>query len=226
MPEAGHELVGIGAGGNATCIAELADSCGYRITRFLDDAPDKWGTSIDGIPVTGPISAGLDELAPGAPVALTFGNNQLRWSWHASVRSRGLSIPSLISPLAVISPTAKLEDGVYAHSLAHVWSHVRIATGTILHPHATVSHHCTVGRGSFLATNVNIGGSITIGEGAMFGTSSTVSTGVHSVGAQTYVGAGAVVIRDTEPFGVYVGNPARLIRHLDDIALDDWKAEG
>ena len=68
---------------------------------------------------------------------------------------------------------------------------------------------------SFDRTDVPIrlqGGSlkqIRIGEGSWLGNGAIV---MEDVGAQCIIGAGAVVPAPCEPFGIYVGNPAKLVR--------------
>lgn len=60
-------------------------------------------------------------------------------------------------------------------------------------------------------------------EGVSLGANSTILPGVV-LGSYSFVGAGAVVLKDTLPFGVYVGSPARHIgwitRAGDRFALD------
>lgn len=51
---------------------------------------------------------------------------------------------------------------------------------------------------------------ITIGERAFVGLRALILPGVD-IAPGTLVGAGAVVARDTEPWGIYAGNPARRI---------------
>jgi len=55
---------------------------------------------------------------------------------------------------------------------------------------------------------------VLIGRGAFLGVHSVVLPGV-SIGANAYVGAGAVVTRDVPPRTVVVGNPARPVRAWD-----------
>jgi acetyltransferase-like isoleucine patch superfamily enzyme len=62
---------------------------------------------------------------------------------------------------------------------------------------------------------------VVIGRGAFLGVHSVVLPGV-SVGANSYVGAGAVVTRDVAPRTVVVGNPARPVRAWDS-ALRCWQ---
>ncbi|GAA4907404.1 hypothetical protein GCM10025789_28630 [Tessaracoccus lubricantis] len=202
----------IGAGSYASTIVELAESCGYSVDALLDDDPVKVGSDIDGIRVDGPIAAALERLPDGASVAVAIGHNDTRLKWLMECRHRGLTTPHLISPHAVVSPRADIGDAVYLHPGCHVWSHASLALGTILSPHATVAHHTSLAASCFVSSGANVGASITVGEASMFGMASAVSTGVRHVSPHTLVGAGAVVIRDTEPYGVYVGNPARLLR--------------
>jgi len=58
---------------------------------------------------------------------------------------------------------------------------------------------------------------ITIGDNVWLGGGAIVLPGV-SIGANTVVGAGAVVTKDLPANVVVVGNPARVVRALDDIA--------
>ena len=58
---------------------------------------------------------------------------------------------------------------------------------------------------------------ITIGDNVWLGGGAIVLPGV-SIGANTVVGAGAVVAKDLPADVVAVGNPARVVRELDDTA--------
>lgn len=54
-------------------------------------------------------------------------------------------------------------------------------------------------------------------RGASIGGNATILPGV-TVGAGAMVGAGAVVTRSVPPYAVVVGNPARIVRYVSDIA--------
>jgi len=58
-------------------------------------------------------------------------------------------------------------------------------------------------------------GAITIGDNAWLGGGVVVLPGV-SIGADAVVGAGSVVTRDVPPGVLAVGNPARVVRRLED----------
>lgn len=66
----------------------------------------------------------------------------------------------------------------------------------------------------YLRTNKTTGrpGDIIVGNDVWLGRDVIVLNGV-TIGDGCIIGAGAVVARDCEPFGVYIGNPARLTRY-------------
>jgi len=202
----------IGAGSYGRVIAELAEICGFTVISYLDDSETKVDQALGGIPINVPITASLEQFPANMSVAVAIGNNQARLRYLRQAQNLGFQTPSLISPQAVISPSAKVEDACILHVGCHVWTDAVIGYGSILSPHATVAHHTTLGRACFVSTGANVGASVSVGDGVTVGISASISTGVKQLGNGSLVGAGAVVIRDTETNGVYVGNPAKLIR--------------
>lgn len=109
---------------------------------------------------------------------------------------------------------------------ANVWSRLDAGPNTIIMPGATVlpyatfgrdvtvranavvSHHCQLEDHVTLANGVVLGGEVRIGHHSFLGLGAVVKHG-SSVAPFTLVGAGAVVVADTEEDGVYVGVPAR-----------------
>ncbi len=207
-----QEMAVIGAGSYGTVIAELAESCGYRVALFLDDDLAKHGTHLDGVPVLGPIEAALGSLPPSLAVSVAIGDNDTRLLWLKRAKNRGHQVPALVSPQALVSESATVEEGAYLHPGCHVWTQARVGFGSILSPQASVAHHTVLGAGCFVSMGANVGASIRVGESAFFGIGSVTSTGVQTVAGHSLIGAGAVIIRDTQPHGVYVGSPGRCIK--------------
>ena len=55
----------------------------------------------------------------------------------------------------------------------------------------------------------------TFGDNVYVASNSTVSGGIH-IGSNVIIGAGSVVTGDLQDNGVYVGNPAKFIKNIDD----------
>lgn len=71
-------------------------------------------------------------------------------------------------------------------------------------------------------TNNNIVKEVNINHGAWIGSNSIILPGVD-IGEFSVVGAGSVVTKKTEPYGVYAGNPARLIKYRDNKGISKSK---
>ncbi|WJS89636.1 acyltransferase [Microbacterium testaceum] len=93
-------------------------------------------------------------------------------------------------------------DVIVVEELAQIGDHVRFITST----------HDISPDGARIA-GASRTSPIRVGSGAWIGSGATVLPGVN-VGSHAILGAGAVAVRDLEPYGVYVGVPARLARMM------------
>ena len=57
---------------------------------------------------------------------------------------------------------------------------------------------------------MNISGDCKIGDNVYIGTGATIKQGV-SIASNTVIGMGAVVVKDINKEGTYVGNPAKIL---------------
>lgn len=96
-------------------------------------------------------------------------------------------------------------DGVIVQLFA------RIGENCNIRPAAVLSHHVSLGDHCFVAAGATVDGSAQIGSNCVLGLNSTIVRGVR-VAPRCFIAAGAVVTTDTQPDGVYRGNPARRSR--------------
>ncbi len=89
-----------------------------------------------------------------------------------------------------IQPFTQIGDDVVLWSGNHIGHHSRIGDHVTFTSHVVLSGHCTVEPFCFLGVNATIRNGLRLGEG-------------------TLVAMGACISRDTEPWSVYQGNPAR-----------------
>ena len=124
----------------------------------------------------------------------------------------------------------EIGDDVSIGSHSIVEHHVIIGDGVRIHSNAFVPEHsvleagCAIGPGTVLTNSrypwspeakATLRGPH-VERGAIIGAGVTLLPGVR-VGARALVGAGAVVVEDVPPGAVVVGNPARVVRRIDDI---------
>jgi acetyltransferase-like isoleucine patch superfamily enzyme len=81
----------------------------------------------------------------------------------------------------------------------------------ILNTACTIDHESTIGNGVHIMGSAAIAGRIHINDWATIGTNATILPDLK-IEANTYVGAGSVVTKDTKEHSVVAGIPAKYIR--------------
>jgi sugar O-acyltransferase (sialic acid O-acetyltransferase NeuD family) len=188
----------------------LADE--LRPIAFVDDDSAKIGTTVYGLPVRG-----RDAFAafPAAKV-LAVPGSPTSFARRADTITR-LGIPhdrfaTVVHPAAIVSAHATVGanvlvmGGAVVTAGAVVEDHVIILPNSVIHHDSRIEAHTVVGSGVVIAGYVRIGQNAYISSGSCIGSHVNVAPG-------TLVGMGSIVLQSIpEPLGVWVGNPARLLR--------------
>lgn len=181
----------------------------WNILGFVDDG--KAGEIVDGYPVAGDVSWLC--RYPGeiyAACAIAGGCTKER-IWKRLSDNPHVRMATLIDPSAVIGKDSVVEDGciVCAGTVLTVAAH--LGKSCIVNLHCTIGHdtvlrdYCTVHPGT------NISGKVVVGERCLIGTGTKIIQGLH-IAPDTTLGAGAVVVKNIEESGTYVGAPAKMIK--------------
>ncbi len=123
-------------------------------------------------------------------------------------------LPAQTTFATVIHPNAIISDWVQIGEGSIITSGVIMTCNITLGKHSQVNLHTTIGHdssmGDFFTTApaVNISGKCTFGEQVYLGTNSAVRDGI-TICSEVTVGMGAVVVKDIDEKGVYVGNPLK-----------------
>ncbi|HVU88681.1 MAG TPA: acetyltransferase [Pirellulales bacterium] len=199
----------IGAGGHAKAVVGAAKVTGYDVRAIYDDDEAKWGKSILGVPIFGPINRILD--APRIPVLVAIADAATR---KALVDRLPLEWGTLIHATAIIDSTVEIGPGTVAFAGVVVQADARVGAHVILNANATVSQDCVLEEYVHLAPGVDLASGVHVGTGSFFGIGAVATSGVR-VGCWTTVGAGAAVTNDLPDRVVAVGCPARVIRSVE-----------
>lgn len=141
--------------------------------------------------------------------------NRLRESVYLQGKSKGYDFISYVSPKAtvndnvigencfilensVLEPFATIGNNVVIWSGSQVSHHSVIKDHVFLAPRAVLAGHCVVNAYVWLGANSTVINHCTLGEG-------------------TCVGMGAVVTRDTQPWQLYLGTPARAVKSSQEL---------
>lgn len=204
----------IGAGTYGEVYLAYLQEAGIDIVGFLDDDPKYEGTFVRGIPVLGTISLlntlkGTDGIEA---VYCPLGNNKLRVKFLTMAHELGYETPNYIHPSVLISPNVTIGKGVYILLGTTIMPHTVINDYVMISMGVHLAHHNILEEGVFLSTGCNFGASIHAYKYAYCGISSTIMTGLHVLGEDCLIGAGAVVIRDVPDKAVMAGVPAKVLR--------------
>lgn len=210
-----NKVVIIGAGGHAREVLDIYLSCrqsgdDISVLGFIDESGEV-GATMCGLPILGGFEwfDGVDRSDVG--VVCAVGTPELARQLVDKAQRLGLRFLSAISPLALISRTANIGQGVMIFPNVVVSCGVSLGNYSILNVASTVSHDTRIAELCSISPGVHLAGNVSLGEGCFVGMGSNVIQGV-SVGAWAVLGAGAAVLHDV-PAGVTVaGVPARIVK--------------
>jgi sugar O-acyltransferase (sialic acid O-acetyltransferase NeuD family) len=183
----------------------------YRCAGFVDDAPDKQGSTRCGHRV---LTRGALVEQPDAAVLAVPGSPTSFRARRALIEGLGVDdkrFARVVHPAARVSPLAQVGHnvlimaGVVVTSDAVIGNHVCILPNTVIHHGVVVGDHALVG------SNVTVAGDAVIGENAYVGSGSRIMNGVR-IGDGALVGLGSNVIRSVAPGTTVAGNPAEELR--------------
>ncbi len=104
---------------------------------------------------------------------------------------------------------------LYGHGGLRIGNDVRIAAGVTIVP----ANHNFEDAGRLIREQGESCQGVTIGNDVWLGARVIVLDGVN-IANGSVIGAGAVVAKSTEPYGVYVGNPARKMKQREHVSSD------
>lgn len=210
-----NQLVIIGSGGFARELAWLWQECrdaGMEVPDligFISD--DQSMTSWNYIPRLGDDSWALANLPKDVQYLIGIGQAALRRKLARFYDSHNFKAATLIHPSARIGTNTQLSAGTIICADCTLTVDIQIGSHVLCNLHCTIGHDTTIGDFSVLSPGVHLSGNTTLGHSVEIGTGVSTIPGVR-IASEITIGAGAVVNKDLQEKGTYVGIPARKIR--------------
>lgn len=198
-------VVIVGAGGHAKVVAATVEAAGGQVIQILDDDSSRWGASILGHVVRGPVTR---EMVPAdAVVVLAIGSNEAR---RALAERLPVTFGRVIHPTAVVHPSVTIGEGTVVFAGAVIQPDTIIGRHSIINTSSSIDHDGAIGSFVHIAPGAHLAGMVTVGDGALVGVGSSVIPRM-TIGAWSTVGAGSAVVRAVADGAVVAGCPARIL---------------
>lgn len=123
--------------------------------------------------------------------------------------SSSIPFATLIHPSCVIDPTSVIGKGSVLYSGCIISMGVEIKENVLIYDGSIIAHDSVIGKHSILSPGIKISGFSNVGECVNLGTGTILVNNI-SIADFTRTGAGAVVVKNIEQPGLYLGCPAKL----------------
>lgn len=210
------DLYIIGAGGFgrevAWCVERINDvTPTWNLKGFIDDNEKLWGTQEDEYFILG----GCEYLKEqkDAYTVCAVGNANVRKQIIERLSNSGIQFATIIDPSVILSKRISIGEGtiICAGTIATV--DIKIGKHVIINLDCTLGHDDVIEDYVTIYPSVNVSGNVMVGECSELGTGTQIIQGKR-IESHTIIGAGAVVVRNVNESGIYVGCPAKRIRNL------------
>ncbi|MEY2431396.1 MAG: hypothetical protein QOC92_1121 [Acidimicrobiaceae bacterium] len=208
----GYPIVIVGTSENADIAYEyFTHDSPHRVVAFSVERDYLEAGTMNGLPVVAleELEDRYDPAEHRAHVALSSQKlNRVRRRLFDVVKEKGFQCVSYVSSRAFVWPNVTIGENVFVFENNVLQHHVEVGDNVILWSGNHIGHRTVIEEDCFVSSHVVISGFCRIGRGSFLGVNSCFNDGLV-IGPDCAIGAGAVVVKDTEARGVYVGNPAR-----------------
>ena len=179
-----EDLILIGGGGHCKSVIDVIIAENKYKIKGIIDSNLTVGTTILGYEVIGDDSILSSISKKVQNYHITVGqirSNIVRKRIAKELIKFGVSLPNVVSPLARISPYAKLGIGITVMHFVTIQSEAVIQDFTIVNDHVLVEHEAKVGKFCHLATGSIVNGNVIIDDNVFVGSGAVIIQGKHIV---------------------------------------------
>lgn len=143
-------------------------------------------------------------FAPMSPSRM----NKLRESVYNQAKQKGYEMISYVSSKATVFPGAAIGDNCFILEDNTIQPFTSIGNNVVLWSGNHIGHHGTIKDHVMFTSHVVLSGHCVVESFSFFGVNATIRDGIH-IAEGSFIAMSAAVTKDTEPWGVYKGNPAQ-----------------
>lgn len=208
------DLYIIGAGGFGREVAWLVERINevnptWNLKGFIDDNESLWGSVEGEYRVLG----GCEYLKTLGEVyaVCAIGFAKIRKAVVEKLDGSRVKFATVIDPSVLMSKRVKVGEGTIICAGTIITVDIKIGNHVIINLDCTIGHDVDVEDFVSVYPSVNVSGNVLVGQCTELGTGAQIIQG-KAIAANSIVGAGAVVVKNIEEPGTYVGSPAKKIK--------------
>jgi len=201
-------VVVFGTGSFAECVKFYLDhDSPYEVVAFTVHR-DHMGetTELAGLPVV-PFEEVVERYPPAEHdmyVAVGYAKvNKVRAAICGEAKEKGYRLITYVSSKATTWGDTLIGENCFIFEDNTIQPFVTIGDDCVLWSGNHIGHHVTIGDHCFITSHVVVSGHVKIGSYSFLGVNATFRDDI-SVGEANVIGAGALIMRSTEDFEVYV----------------------
>lgn len=134
--------------------------------------------------------------------------NRLRADVYRQIKEKGYELISYVSSKATVFPEVPIGDNCFILEDNTIQPFAAIGNNVVLWSGNHIGHHSIIKDHVSFTSHVVLSGHCVVEEFSFFGVNATIRDGLR-IAEGSLIAMSASVTRDTEPWGVYKGNPAK-----------------
>lgn len=203
-----RKIILVGGGGHCkSCIDVIEREDKFVIAGILDKE-SLTGEKILGYPILGSDELIAKFAKENYCFLITVGqikSSVIREKIYKSIKKAGGELPVVISPHAVVSKYATLQEGTIVMHNAIVNAATTIGKCCILNSASLVEHDCEIGDFCHISTTATINGSVVIGDSCFIGSKAVINNNLK-ITSSVIVPSGSRVAVSIDTVGIYKNN--------------------
>jgi len=194
----------------------------HEVAAFTVDKAYMKGSEYEGLPMVA--FEDIEKTYPPGDykmfIALSYSKmNKNRQQKYNEAKKKGYELVSYVSSKCTYLSQFAHGDNCFIFEDNTIQPFVQIGSNVTLWSGNHIGHHSVIKDHNFISSHVVISGHCTIESNCFLGVNATLRNGI-TIAAETLVGAASVIMKDTEPKGVYLPAKSILIdKKSDEVTL-------
>tara|TARA_B110000027_G_scaffold107247_1_gene114079 strand:+ start:421 stop:1059 length:639 start_codon:yes stop_codon:yes gene_type:complete len=181
----------------------------YSVLGFLDKKNSK--KKINGYKVLGNDTLLYKKKLKIKNIVIAVADIKIRFKIYKKLLKLNYKFPNIIDPSVILDKNVKLKKGIIICMNSVILNKAKINDLTIVGTSVNILHdtkigkNCVIGGGSVIGANVTCQDNVFIGVGSVFPSKKM------TIGENSFISSGSVVLNSVKNKSKIIGNPARVI---------------